>query len=253
MNLILVQAFPSNKVLSDGVIKFSEHVGFKTYFIDYPGFDGRNGAYKKLTPGSCISNTQKEIDKLNLDRYILGALSFGCYVINNLQIDERCKLVLNFEPFLGTEYLQTSRMRIHLTSLLCRAIPALGLSDLVFGSKLFGKYLQDSNGKFNNNFAKTVQETIYPNAFFDLAHTILNLEKLPGFLDCHHIIELNCDNNSVINVKKTLKYYEEQVGKENMTVINTPISHSSGTFSYYKRVIKPELVKKLLTVAKKYY
>lgn len=245
-NLVLIQAFPANSLLSEGIIKYlSEH--FQVYFIDLPGFIDEIPPLKKITIKGYTDYIEKKIESLELDEYILGGISFGALLANYIRIDEKCKAILSAEPYLGYKYIKMDKlMRLNLLALL-NFIRTTKLDYLIWNSKLFYNYLI-----YSSNLAKRWVDILYrevdARTFFRTARLLLTFDdKRPNLHDRPYILLINPDDKKV-DFDKIIKVYRERLDNNFLRIIVSELDHypDTPTYNYFKKTISGEELNSLV-------
>jgi hypothetical protein len=232
-NLIIVHSFPTNSILLKGLNDFLKDY-FKVYLIDLPGFNTTVPPLKKINFKNYSNFVNDYINKLKLKNYYLGGISFGFSVINNCQINDKCKGFFAIEPFINVNYLKNKIVLKQFIKYQLSLITIFKIHNLVYNSKIFRfiliKFFQKifllKNPKY---IIDIIIKTIDGYTFFKTAILILNYKDKPKFHNKPYILIINekdkliCSakiNNlfgslkKVLIIKTTSKHYPEKITKE---------------------------------------
>lgn len=253
MNLILIQAFPANETLSKGVIEYFEYIGFKVYFINLPGFHNDSALDTSINSDILSEYIQIQIRNLNLDKYILGGLSYGSYLILNLiKLDQSCKAVLFLEPFLGIDSINISKSKTIILKIFTKIVIQLKLYNAIFKSRIAIKYANKTNGKEIASFGEILTKEVNPKSFFMNLEYILSATLPISHVNVPRLVGMNYQNNRILKTELIDKFFRANQNKDTL-FLDVPISHSASEVEYYKKVIPYETAKRMVSFCREYY
>lgn len=232
LDMILIQAFPANRTLSTGIIKYLSNY-FNVHFIDLPGFYPGLVASSDCRPETFVKFVEKKINELNLERYILAGISFGFLIANSVETDrQKCIAILGSGPYLGVDYVQLSWIRrLGYLSLLL-LIDQFHLENLFWGKTLFKKILARLLDEKSDTIIEVIVSQVVPQTFFRTAIQILKYRQEPVFKDDMPYILLINPNDSAIKFDKTLRTMWHGVQADLLRVILTKTPHYPPDPSY---------------------
>ena len=230
-NLVIIHSFPTNSKVLDGLYAFLSDY-FTLYPIDLPGFDVDLAPIKDISIASYAAYVQSEVNKLALNSYILGGVSFGFCVANSCVVDERCKGILALAPYLSSLYIMKNPawMRV-----LLACATRLGAHRRIYQSKFFQRYF---NGQVNSGLFYLIHKTVHPYTFFETAKMLLHYKKEPFFHDKPYVLVIN-EKDTTIQGLKTLKRFETL---DKVCIIKTTLAHHPEDLShaYFQRHLPKE-------------
>lgn len=221
-NLILVNAFYTNRILLQGLIVFlKDH--FTLYFVDLPGFSKKSPPLKKVDLRNFSDSIQEKINELNLNHYIIGGISFGFYAVNNvpLEMDDRCKGIVAIFPYIDSKSLKLKRRKKILYSTLVNFLCFTGLSSTIWKNKYTQKFAFWYSS-YPPERVKVILEQMDGKTFFHTARLILHNNHSIKFHKKPYILIINKDDNT-IKYDYCLKTFEDNV--DDLFVLNSDIEH----------------------------
>lgn len=245
-HLILVQAFPANSILSAGIIQYLERI-FKVDFIDLPGFHKDVPPLKEISIESYAKFVAKKIKEINPDEYILGGISFGAMLANNVKVDERCIAILDTAPFLGVDYLRFSKTQERAIRAILKVLTknnlGVGIWDTLFFKNTMISILDKDPRDIN-----IILEHVDPRTFFETGQILLNYREKPKLQKKPHILLMNPED-TVVDFDKVLDFYREHIDPDNLRVIVSNLAHypDNPDFNYFLKNITTEQIHSLLS------
>jgi hypothetical protein len=221
-NLVLVNAFYTNSILLKGLIDFLKEY-LNLYFIDLPGFSKKSPPLKEVTVENFSEYIQKKINELNLGHYIIGGISFGFWVVNNISLsqDKRCKGIIALFPYIDAKSLKLKKRKKILYSTAVNFLCFTGLSATIWKNKCTQKFAYWYSS-YPPDRVKVILEEMDGKTFFETARWILHMNHGVRFHKKPYILIINKDD-------KTIKYdYCHQVFQDNaeeLFVLNSTIDH----------------------------
>ena len=242
-NLIIVHSFPTNSILLSGLIEYLNDY-FNVYFIDLPGFTKDVLPLSKISFDAYSRFVEDKIKEFNLANYIMGGISFGFFIINNIQHPNNCKGIIAMEPYIGPDSLKMGFPKSIIYKLFIKSINLFNLSAIIWNNSLFKTYLPKSRG-YPHDSVNIIFEQIDGRTFFETADLILKHKGTCTFQDFPHILIANKEDKTV-NYDYLLKAFTENVNR--LLVVNTTIDHypEEPTKAYFQEKIPMEEVEKML-------
>jgi len=246
-HLILVHSFPTNSVLLHGLEEFLADF-FTVHFIDLPGFHKDTPPFSGIITIQKFSNyLDKKIEELNVDKYIVGGVSFGFLVVNNAKLDKRCVAILAMEPFINRTCLNLSfwkQKEYTLITILLKFIHLLHLEKLIWESNYFNRYFQ-KGFDYPKERIDMIIKHIDSRTFFTVANLLLNYKKNPKFHDLPYFLIGNFADKT-INFDRAVEIFIEKLHE--LHVASEPIDHfpKDLTKTYFKTRIPEEHIDRML-------
>jgi len=247
--MILVQAFPANQTLSEGIIRYLSDY-FNVHFINLPGFHPSVPALEVINVETYTRYVERRIAELGLNTYILAGISFGFLVVNSMRIDKsKCLLVLGSGPFLGHDYVEFSKPQRLLAILLLKLVLGLRIEDSVWKPAIFKFTLSKLLGNKNNKITQTIQREVDPRAFFATGLELLKYRQAPRFQEQLPYVLLINPRDEILKFHKTLDAFWEGVETGLLRVILTAVPHypADPSYEYFKKVFTKNEVESLLS------
>lgn len=219
-NLILVHSFPTDSILLRSVKNYLNEF-FNVYFIDLPGFKKNVPALFKISFKEYSKFVEKEIDKFKIEDYILAGISFGFYVVNDVNVDKKCKAIIAIEPYIGVEGLKINPIEQKLIDELLKDITDLNLAELIWKSVHLPKIFKLLSGRSASEI-KTLISQIDANTFFKTAELIFETHELPKFKSLPYVLVIN-PNDQTVNSVFVFKTFKNNV--KDLFVIETRVEH----------------------------
>lgn len=242
-NLILIHGFANNSILLRGFIDYLEDF-FNVYPIDLPGFNQNNPSLFEISIQNYTEYVEQEIKKLPITNYILGGVSFGFFIANNISIDLNCKGIFAMEPYVGIAGLKISKLKEKVFKNLIKIVLGLNFTDKLWQNIYFPKILHILSGHSKEEIKKIVDQ-INPTTFFQTAKLILENEKPCVFKEIPYMLAINKED-------KTIDYnYVLQLFQKNLTnlfVFYTKVDHypKEMTVSYFRKRIRSKDIYKMI-------
>ena len=238
-NLILVHSFPTNSILLEGLIAFLDDY-FKVYFIDLPGFTKKSPLDRNKVSLKFYSDyISAEIEKLNLDKYIIGGISFGFIVVNEAKLDrKKCKAILAVEPYINNKFLHLSFLKRFLYTHLLDDIFTDKFAKKVWESPHVENILRFLMGEPNN--ADVLLKELDYRTFFQTAKILMNNNKNPKYRDdMPYVLWIN-KNDTTISADKIIDEFLTKIKK--LLVRFNDVDHYPKDMSkkYFKSKIKKQ-------------
>jgi pimeloyl-ACP methyl ester carboxylesterase len=243
-NLVLIHSFPTNSILLKGLIEYLQDY-FNVYFIDLPGFTKEVPPLSKISFAEYSRFAEDKITEFNLGSYLVGGISFGFTIINNIQYDNKCKGIIAMEPYIGPGSLRMGLFQGLLYNTLTKGIFSLNLSSIVWESNIFRKYLHKL-GNFPPSAIDITLDQVDGRTFFETAYLIFSHKDGGQFQDLPYVLMANKDDQTV-NYDYIYKTFTENVKK--LLVVDTTIEHYPAeiTKAYFKEKIIEEDIQKILS------
>jgi len=230
-NLILTHSFPTNSILLRGLIEYLEDY-FNVFFIDLPGFTKAVPPLKTITLEGFYKYASDKIEEFALDNYIIGGISFGFSILNNLNHDNKCKGILAIAPFLGRDSLRMSLPKKIAYALFIKGSRLLNLETLLWSGSFLRTYLPKLRG-YPPGAIDIMMDEIDAHTFFDTANLLLGQDIQIIYHDTPYVLIANEDDRSVdfqyihktlkknvnrlLVVKIPLEHYPQEISKEYFT------------------------------------
>lgn len=219
-NLVLVNAFLTNSLVLRGLIDYLGRY-FRVYFIDLPGFARHVPPLDEVTLENYAAHVQKQIDGLELDRYLLGGISFGFAVISHLESDERCKGVVAITPFLNSRWLNLGLMKKSTYSFLVHLTLAFELHSRIWNHRLFHRVFHWYSDYPSDRIESLLNE-MEGRTFFETARIILTYRKPCRFLNLPYVLILSHSDRTIKN-GPLLDLFEKNIDR--LKVVQADFDH----------------------------
>lgn len=245
-NLILIQAYPANSLLSEGIIRYLEDY-FHLYFIDLPGFIRNVDPLDTIELKGFTRYIEGRIKELDLDEYILGGISFGALLANYVRVDDRCKAILSAEPYLGYKYIKIQGFKRYLLLAVLSIIIGLRLEDKIWKTKFFYNYL-DYSSNLAKKWIKILHREVDARTFFRTGKLLLTFDdKRPNFHDKPYILLINPDDMQV-DFSRVIHAFRENINNDYLRIIISELEHypDTPTYHYFKETITGEELNSLI-------
>lgn len=241
-NLVVVHSFPTNSILLGGLIEYLNDY-FNVYFIDLPGFTREVPPLSEISFEAYSQFVEGKMGEFGLDSYLVGGISFGFTIVNNIQHDNKCRGMIAMEPYIGPGSLRMGFLKSVFYNTFVKSVVSLNLSSKVWENKLFREYLPKLR-HYPQDSVDIIFNQIDARTFFETANLIISNKDHSRFQDFPHILIANKDDRTV-DYNYILKTFTENV--ERLLVINTTIDHypKEPTKAYFKEKIPEEDVKRI--------
>ena len=250
-NLVIIHSFPTNSHILAGLYDYLTDF-FNIYPVDLPGF---NVNLKPLETISLIgySNFLKnEIERLKLESYWVGGVSFGFSVANMVGDHKGCKGILAIEPYLGSENLKISNTRKILYLLAIKLIEIGNSFYRVFHSPFIQKYLLMGSSASLDEKLKKILDTMDAKTFFETAKILLTSHEVDcKLLSVHYILVINKTDGS-IRADRIISRFAYEV--DDLLIAHTTAEHYPETITkeYFEKRIEKKEVDKIFEFIQKY-
>ncbi len=219
-NLILVHSFPTNSILLSGFIDYLDQF-FNVYFIDLPGFHKDKPPLPNPSLTSYSIYLQKQIEQLNLPSYILGGVSFGFLIVNQLNVSNECKAILAMEPFINAQNLNISSPKRIFYQTLIKIVQQLKVVDIIWRTSFLNSVLVWIT-KQTADRIRIVTEHIHPQTFLQTALQILSYQQTPQFHSLPYVLAIN-PHDQTVNVPQITQIFKDHCRK--LFIIETQVDH----------------------------
>ncbi len=248
-NLILVHSFPTNSILLAGLTEYLDDF-FNVYFIDLPGFTGEVRPLKRVSLKRYSNFLNSKIKKLNLNHFVIGGISFGFAVVNDVNLDKRkCRAIFAIEPYINCEYLhQGFIQRFLYTHMLEAFVHKPSAIDRVWHSDFSKRVLAFLSGQTAERMDMIMKE-IDGRTFFNTALCIIENKKDIKFKkDIPYVLFVN-NNDETVAAAKIVALFEKSIPQNNLLVIYTDIDHYPKDVSkkYFKSKLSDKKVKTVVS------
>ncbi len=246
-NLVLTHSFPTNSRILSGLIKFLEEY-FNVFFIDLPGFTPDNPPLPTISIPNYAEYLETKINKLKIDKYILGGLSFSNAVIAHVKIDDHCRAILAMEPYVSNNSLLIKRKTVFFSNLLLKSILATKTESLLWKKKIVQFFFKF---KGHEEILDLILEDIDAKTFIHTINAIINYQQIK-FLDKPHILIQN-PNDPRVAYNYNLGQYKQHVN--DLLIIDSSIDHFPKDLSpqYFKKHLPAESIEKIFAWLEKKY
>lgn len=234
-NLILVNGFPINSRISQGIEEYLKDF-FTLYPIYFPGFEKHTKPFDKNTLEQYVSYTQKQIDDLNLDNYIIASISFGSSIVNRLNLSKNCKLLLSAEPFYTIDQFSISKYQKTIIKIILNTVCALKIYNQAWKFIFYNNTLKKlAFSEKPNKYISIVRDDFNPKTFFETAKMLLNFKEVK-IKDFPQIVMIN-PNDELLNSALTTKLLKQNIKTENLRVIIMNQDHYPypATYNHFKK------------------
>lgn len=245
-NLVLVNSFPTNSIILKGAIAFLSDY-FNVYPIDLPGFRKDIPPLTKISIRSYAEYVEREVEKLNLDKYMMGGVSFGHCVVSAMNLDDHCRAVLSFEPYVNDHSLLMSRKDREFDRKFVWFMLHSRLYRLLWNKLALSMFF-----KFHHqDIVDIILEEVNPRTFFETALLLVSHHRA-CWTDKPYILLANRDDDRVC-YHTNLEEFKAKTKK--LLVIDEQAEHFPNDISkrYFARHINPESIKRVMDWLEKVY
>lgn len=194
---------------------------FNVYFIDLPGFIKNTAPLQKITIENYSKYVQNKISTFDLEKYLLGGISFGFLIANRIPIDKKCKGIVAITPYINSQTLKLPLLKKSFYSLVLKILVKLDKSEAFFESKAFYK-LAHTYSVYPTERINIILDQMDGKTFFETGKIILEYKKICEFHDTPYALILSNDDKT-INTDSMRNLFEEKV--DQLHVIHTTIDH----------------------------
>jgi len=194
-NLILIPGFSSNRYVLKGLLEVMSQY-LNVHFIELPGFVSDVSPLSEITLSNFAVYVQKEIEKLDLDEYLIGGISLGFTILSDLELDQRCKGVLALEPHFNKRSLNLNWFQKNLYLATFRTICFFKLYNLLWKTRLFKTLFAKFTG-LPDDIIKIILDQNDPRTFFATAKMGFQIKKMPQFFDLPYVLIMNKEDEMV--------------------------------------------------------
>lgn len=241
-NLVLVHSFPTNSILLGGLVDYlNDH--FVTHFIDLPGFTRSNPPLKQISIEGFSRFAAEHIGRLQLEDYIVGGISFGFMVVNNLPRDAKCKGILGIVPYLGPSSLHMRPAERWFWRTLVRTISRSGMSNLAWKTFMARQYFARIKG-YRPEICATIIDQLDARTFFETAALLLT-DEVEQRLEQAAYVLLPSKTDRTVDFDRICQAAER--GGQRVQVIALDIDHYPQELSraYFEKAIPATVVDEL--------
>ncbi len=245
-NLVITHSFPTNSIILKGLVDFlSEY--FNVYFIDLPGFRNLVTPLKQISIDGYAEYMEKEIRKINLDKYILGSMSFSHCVVSKMKVDECCKSVIAIEPFINKKVFKIKKYKLIYYQLLTNIIKRLNIYDYIWKKNYLGIFLKFAD----KEVLEVIINEIDPKTFIDTANIIFSFSG-EYWLNKPYILIMNKNDNK-ISYKEVTSLFKKNV--DDLLIVDTDIKHFPDDMSlnYFKQQLNSRSINSIFKWLEKRY
>jgi pimeloyl-ACP methyl ester carboxylesterase len=242
-NLVLVNAFLTNSLVLKGLIDYLGHY-FVVHFIDLPGFTKDVPPLAEITLENYARYVRRKIEALDLDRYLLGGISFGFSIISHLTPDERCQGLVAVAPYLNSQGLKLGRVKKSTYSFLVRLTTAFDLSARIWEHRLFQRVFRWYSD-YPPDRVETILSHMEGRTFFETARIILRHRDPCRFHPLPHVLILSYEDKTIDN-DPLLRLFEQNVKR--LKVVHTEIDHYplDTTEAYFRARFPEEDIREII-------
>ena len=219
-NLVLVNAFYSNSVILRGLIDFLSD-RFKVHFIDLPGFAADSPPLNEISLHAFSEFVLRRIDDLGLDHFIIGGISFGFLVANNLPLDERCRAVVAIAPYLDRKSLNFGALKRRSYRVLTEFASATGLARRAWKTRTVRRFAHWYS-RYPAERVDMILDHTDAQTFFETGRLILRNHHRCAFHDLPYVLIAN-PNDTTIRFDYIVRRFRESADR--LLVVETEIDH----------------------------
>jgi hypothetical protein len=247
-NLVLTHSFPTNSMILKGFVDYLQKY-FEIYFIDLPGFRKNIPALNEISIENYAHYVEDNINQLDLDKYILGGISFGFLVINNVETDDRCKAIMAIEPFLGNT-LKVNFFKKLSYSIFLKTILLLKLEKILWNTNI-SKKLMSREFNYPEDRFKTIFDEIHPGTFIKTLHLLLNYNTAVKYKEKPYALFINREDDR-IKGSETMESFKHL---KNLFILETTVQHfpKDLSVSYFENNISKKDINSLQNWIKIWY
>jgi hypothetical protein len=245
-NLIMTHSFPTNSIILAGLIEFlKDH--FKVYFIDLPGFTKAVPPLKEISLQAYADYMSNEIEKLNLDKYILGGLSFSHCLISQINLDEKCRAIISMEPFVDQRSLLINKRKLLLYKSFIKLVKEFKLYDKLWKKEYLCLILKYKDKKILD----IVINEFDPRTIIYTADCLFKFNG-PKWHKKPYALVAN-KNDKRVSYYENLRLFRENVN--DLLAVDTTVDHFPDfmTKEYFQTNISKEAVEKMMGWLDKHY
>ena len=239
-NLVLIGGFGSTSENLGDAISFFEDF-FVVKFINLPGMIQKQ-TLPKYSMDTIVKHVQKQIDALNIKRYILGSLSFGFAVCNQLKLNEHCKGILVMEPYADSTYLKVPTYKKIFLRGLFWTIVKLNLVNFIWNTKLIEFGIRNQGAP--DIFLTAIRQA-QPRAFFEYGNVLVKFKSNKKFHNLPHVVVAN-EQDPIADSAQLLKDLREKV--DDVLYVPTKYQHFPEKFdkAFLKKLIDKKALEKMI-------
>jgi pimeloyl-ACP methyl ester carboxylesterase len=243
-NLILVNAFYTNSILLKGLIDYLSQY-FHLHFIDLPGFINHSPPLQEISIQSFSEYTAKKIDELNLDRYIIAGISFGFLIVNNTNLDEKCKGIVAINPYIDEKSLLLNSGKKMFYNYMSKYFVRFNISTKIWKNKIFQQmaYLYSS---YPRDRVTVILEHMDGKTFFKTAQIILNNKNSLHFQNYPYALIIN-KNDKTIDYDYSMKIFKNNINK--LLIVHSDADHYPENIdeSYFKQAFPKNEINRIVS------
>lgn len=242
-NLVLVHSFPTNSHLLAG---FYEYLGdyFNVYPIDLPGFTKKTQPLDTISIPNYAQFVQDQVRNLDINQYLLGGISFGFAVANEVVPDQRCRGLLAMEPYLNVDSLHLSAGKRLAYQSLLRFASSSSLGGKLWGSAVLNRFLGATIG-YPADRIEAMTSQVDGRTFLETAQVILGNTNPPKFHDLPHALVVN-PSDGTVNYSHLVNTFRQ--GVKDLHIVHTQVDHypKDLTPDYFRDKINPESIRGMI-------
>lgn len=219
-NLILINAFYTNSIILNDFLEYlSDH--FNLYFIDLPGFISTVPALSDVSLESYSAYAENEVNKLNLDHFIMGGISFGFLIANRIALNGNCKGIVAITPYLNEESLNLRPFRKRFYSVFVNMADSFRHTERLWNARLTRR-LAYWYSSYPRDRVDIILDEMDPITFFKTGKLILNGNERFMVQNLPYVLIAN-PNDTTIKYEYLLKTFQNNVSK--LLICRTDIEH----------------------------
>lgn len=233
-NLVLIHSYGTNSKILRGLSKYLDNY-YNVYFIDLPGFIDTVPAIPNVTIEKLAKYVEMQIEKLDIDNYLVAGISFGFLVANSMSIDsKKCKAIIAMEPYINRNVLKFNLITRLLLLNFMRFISLLRVEYRIWRSKFVRELLIKIS--LPVTVIDEILHDIDAKTFIDLGKFLLTYTEEPKLKNIPYAVLMN-KNDYTINYKKIYEFFMET--PEKVILMETDMDHYPADLSeeYFSRKI----------------
>ncbi|MBN1272950.1 MAG: hypothetical protein JXB26_11840 [Candidatus Aminicenantes bacterium] len=219
-NLVLINAFYTNSIILNDFLEYlNDH--FNLYFIDLPGFISNVPALSEVSLESYCAYVENEVNKLNLDHFIMGGISFGFLIANRISLNGNCKGIVAITPYLNAESLNLHPFRKKCYSIFVNMADSFKHTERLWNARTTRK-LAYWYSSYPRDRVDVILDEMDPKTFFKTGKLILNGNEEFMVQNLPYVLIANPEDTT-IKYEYLLKTFQDNVS--NLLICNTNIEH----------------------------
>jgi len=241
-NLILVNAFYTNSIILHDFLEYlKEH--FNLYFIDLPGFISTVPALFEVNVENFTAYVEKEIEKLNLDHFIMGGISFGFLIANRIPLNGNCKGIVAITPYINAKSLNLHPFRKKAYSWFVNMADSFKPTERLWKTPTIRK-LARWYSTYPPERVDIILDEMDPKTFFKTGKLILNGNERFMVQDLPYVLVAN-PHDTTIKYEYLLKTFKDNVSR--LFICDTDIEHFPQKIckEYFAEKFTPSKIKEI--------